>query len=105
MDANTVFNRRDQLEIVDVREQDEWDAGHIEGAQHIPLSELQSRAAEIDREADIVTVCHSGQRSARAADFLAELGYRAENLWGGMLEWEDAGLPIVTRDGQPGTVI
>ena len=62
-----VSKQRSDLHLLDVREQDEWDAGHIEGAQHIPLGELGARLAEVPREQVVVAVCRSGSRSDRAA--------------------------------------
>lgn len=104
MDARTAYEQREDLEIVDVREDAEWKEGRIEGAVHIPLAELEERIGELDGARPVVTVCRSGQRSLRAADLLGDLGYRAESMEGGMQAWQDAGLPITTPDGSPGTV-
>jgi rhodanese-related sulfurtransferase len=100
-----VSKRRSELHLLDVREQDEWDAGHIEGAQHIPLGELGARLAEVPREQVVVTVCRSGSRSDRAAKGLRLSGFEAENLDGGVTAWTRAGLPLVAKGGGPGRVI
>jgi len=93
------------LHLLDVREQDEWDAGHIEGAQHIPLGELAARLAEVPKEQVVVAVCRSGSRSDRAAKGLRMSGFGAENLDGGVTAWARAGLPLVAKGGGPGRVI
>jgi rhodanese-related sulfurtransferase len=100
-----VSKRRSELHLLDVREPDEWDAGHIEGAQHIPLGELGARLAEVPREQVVVAVCRSGSRSDRAAKGLRLSGFQAENLDGGMTAWSRAGLPLVAKGGAPGRVI
>ncbi len=105
MDATTAKEQQDQHVLLDVREQPEWDAGHIDGAVHIPMTELNDRQAEIPSDRPIVCVCRSGQRSAMVTQALVEAGYDAQNLDGGMLAWAEAKSPIVTDDGSPGTVI
>jgi len=100
-----VSKRRSELHLLDVREQDEWDAGHIEGAQHIPLGELGARLGEVPREQVVVAVCRSGSRSDRAAKGLRLSGFKAENLDGGVTAWTRAGLPLVAKGGAPGRVI
>ncbi len=82
--------------VLDVREQHEWDAGHVTGATLIPLAELPSRfAAELpDRDAPILLHCHSGARSGRAAVFLAQQGYRnLVNMAGLVNDWPRLGGP------------
>jgi rhodanese-related sulfurtransferase len=100
-----VSKRRSELHLLDVREQDEWDAGHIEGSQHIPLGELGARLAEVPTEQVVVAVCRSGSRSDRAMRGLRQSGYEAENLDGGVTAWSRAGLALVAVDGRPGRVI
>lgn len=95
----------EDVQIVDVRYPNEWEAGRIEGAVHIPLDDLDDRLEEMDRSRRVVTVCRSGNRSANAAEVLAAEGFRAENLDGGMDAWAAAGLPFATPDGRPGTVV
>ena len=74
MDPKTVNSRRDQVQLLDVREDDEWSAGHIDGAKHIPLSQVPARLGELDRDRTVVTVCRSGGRAGRAAEFLGGAG-------------------------------
>ena len=104
MDPTQIADRVDDVQLIDVREPDEWEAGRIEGARHIPLGELGNRLGEIDRGRPVVAVCRSGSRSGKAADALRARGYDAENLDGGMQAWEQAGLPFSAPDGGPGRV-
>ena len=94
MNVETLEQRRDEVQIVDVRWPNEWDAGHIDGARHVPLDVLGDRLSELDRSHQVVTVCRSGNRSADAAGILQAEGFDAQNLDGGMLAWKWAGLPI-----------
>ena len=105
MNANDLSTRRADTHILDVREQDEWDAGHIEGAQHIPLGELGARLGELPTGRGIVAVCRSGSRSDHATRGLRQLGYDVENLDGGLAGWARSGLPLVDARGRPGRVI
>jgi rhodanese-related sulfurtransferase len=105
MDATTAKGQQDQYALLDVREQPEWDAGHIAGAVHIPMTELNTRQQEIPTDRPIVCVCRSGQRSAMVTQALVGAGFDAQNLDGGMLAWAELKAPIVTDDGSPGTVI
>ena len=92
------------LVVLDVREQDEWDAGHIEGAVHVPLMDLPDRVGELSHDQTLV-VCKVGGRSAQATGWLTQQGYDVVNLDGGMLEWEAAGRPMVAEhDGPPQVV-
>lgn len=87
----------DRLQIVDVREHEEFTGplGHIGGAALIPLGTLPAELARIDTSRPVVTVCHSGGRSARAYLFLKQAGYeRVANMTGGMLGWHALGLPV-----------
>lgn len=83
------------LVVLDVREQHEWDAGHIEGARHVPLGDVPARVGELDPTARTLVVCHVGGRSARASAWLAQQGCDVVNLAGGMDAWEGAGRPVV----------
>jgi rhodanese-related sulfurtransferase len=79
----------ERLNVIDVREDEEVAAGIIPGAKHIPLGQLPERHGEIDRSAEIVLVCRSGNRSGRACDYLNSLGIAGlKNMVGGMLAWE-----------------
>jgi rhodanese-related sulfurtransferase len=84
------------LHVLDVREQHEWDAGHIGGAQHIPLGELGWRLDDVAADRQVLCVCHIGARSARATSYLNHHGRDAVNLAGGMEAWEAAGRPVMT---------
>jgi rhodanese-related sulfurtransferase len=84
---------------LDVRELDEWAAGRIEGAVHIPVGEPVARQDEIPDDLPIVAVCRSGSRSAWAAEMLARAGYDAANLSGGLQAWQAAGLPLEPTGG------
>jgi rhodanese-related sulfurtransferase len=90
--------------LLDVRNPDEWQAGHGEGAAWIPMSELAERQEELPTDREIVVVCKVGARSGRVAEALGAAGYQAVNIAGGYEAWEAAGLAIVTDDGQPGVV-
>jgi rhodanese-related sulfurtransferase len=84
---------------VDVREPEEWTAGHVDGSLWIPLGELQARAGELPRDRSLVIVCRSGARSGYAADALVTAGYDASNLAGGLHAWAAAALPLVPDGG------
>lgn len=105
VNAQDLSTRRADLHILDVREQDEWDAGHIAGSQHIPLGELGQRLAEVPTDRPIVAVCRSGSRSGAATRGLKQLGYDVENLDGGLTAWSRSGLPLVDRTERAGRVI
>lgn len=104
MDPRTVHDRRDEVQILDVREDDEWAAGRIDGARHIPLGQLADRAGELDRNRPVATVCRSGGRAGKAAEWLAQAGFSAQTMDGGITQWAQAGLPVTTPEGKPGQV-
>lgn len=84
-----------QMQIVDVREPDEWQQARIPGSRHIPLGDLQRRAGELDRNQPVLVVCLSGSRSLHAAKFLASQGFNpVKSLHGGLVEWSRAGRPL-----------
>ena len=91
--------------LLDVREPEEFEAGHAPSAKCIPLGELEGRVAELTRDATIVCVCRSGGRSAAAAMALSSGGFDAVNLAGGMYAWAAEGLAVVTSSGAPGSVL
>ncbi len=87
---------KDGALLVDVREQNEYDEVHADGAQLLPLSELESRFAELPKGQPLLMICRSGARSARAGEFLLGSGYEdVTNVTGGTLAWVEAGLPAV----------
>jgi rhodanese-related sulfurtransferase len=98
MGPQQVHARMDELQVIDVREPDEWRAGHVEGAAHVPVDEVAHRLTELDPDATIVMICRSGARSAEMADLLREHGYDAHNMSGGMQAWDDADLPYTSED-------
>jgi rhodanese-related sulfurtransferase len=81
------LSNQENVTVIDVREDFEWSRGHIPQAKHIPLSELPERMMELNREQETILVCHSGNRSRKACDFLHEQGYRVVNMSGGMSNW------------------
>ncbi len=85
--------RRQGARVVDVRRDDEWATGHIEGAEHVPLDQLGGRADELG-EGPILLYCAVGERSLMAAQALAGAGRDAVSLAGGIGAWEQAGLPV-----------
>jgi rhodanese-related sulfurtransferase len=81
--------------LVDVREPDEWAAGHPPGAVHIPMRDVPSRLGELPRDEPVYLICRSGNRSARVAAYLRQEGFaRPINVAGGILAWQRAGLPV-----------
>ena len=90
------FDYREQgAFILDVRTQEEWDAGHIPGATLIPLDELSLRVDELPKNMEIVVVCRSGNRSATARDILLNAGFSSvTSMNGGVNQWAAAGFPI-----------
>lgn len=82
------------LVVLDVREDHEWAEGHIDGAIHIPLGELQARVGELDPSTHTLVVCHLGGRSARATQWLHAQGHDVANVAGGMEAWQAAGRPV-----------
>jgi rhodanese-related sulfurtransferase len=96
----------DSAFLLDVREDDEWSAGHVPHAVHVPLGQLTARLAEVPKDREVVVVCRSGMRSARAVGFLQSQGWdRVVNLGGGMQAWQAAGRPMVSEDGLPARVV
>ncbi|WP_461712707.1 rhodanese-like domain-containing protein [Streptomyces sp. DSM 41029] len=94
--------------LLDVREDDEWNAGHAAEALHIPMSALVERYGELTEAAPqdgrVNVVCRSGARSAQVAMYLRQQGIDAVNVEGGMRAWETAGRPLVEEKGGPGFV-
>ena len=90
------------VRLLDVREDDEWSAGHAPGAEHCPLGRVEPTPYR-DATA-LVVVCRSGKRSQRAAVALHASGVTTYNLTGGMQAWAQSGRPVVCDDGTPGMV-
>ncbi len=96
----------DQTYLLDVREDDEWQAGHVPGAVHIPMSGLLPRIAEVPKEGDVVVMCKVGGRSAQVTAYLMQQGWtNVRNLDGGAVAWVGAGRDLVTDTGAPPTVL
>jgi rhodanese-related sulfurtransferase len=89
----------DDAWLLDVREDDEWAAGHAPDAVHIPLGQLGARTAEIPQDEIVYVICRSGARSGRATEALAGAGWQAVNVGGGMQGWAAAGRPMITDSG------
>jgi rhodanese-related sulfurtransferase len=86
-------------QLVDVRADHEWEAGRIPGAVHIPLAELATRAAEIDKDRPVILYCRGDNRSDMAASALSEAGYDAVKLSEGATGWEEEGLELEPEGG------
>ncbi len=96
----------DDVYLLDVREPDEWAAGHPPGAHHVPMMEIPARAGEVPTDRDVVVVCRVGGRSAQVVGYLLQRGFEnVYNLDGGMYAWAAAGRPVVGEDGSAGHVI
>lgn len=89
-----------EAQLVDVRQDFEWEAGRIAGALHIPLDTLPSRAGEVDRERPVIFGCRSGARSAMATEAFRASGFDAYNLAGGLEAWVENGLEIEPEGGE-----
>ena len=82
------LEKGEEIVLIDVREPHEWNAGHIEGATHMPMNQVPQRLSEIPRDRDVVMICRSGARSGHVQHHLGQQGYtRVKNLVGGMQRW------------------
>jgi rhodanese-related sulfurtransferase len=91
--------------LLDVREDEEWVAGHGPDAHHIPMGAVSDRIAEVPTDRTVVCICRVGGRSGAVAGALADAGYDVRNLAGGMQAWEAAGFPVVDDAGNGGQVV
>ena len=87
------------IQLIDVRQTDEWEAGRISGGRLIELGVLNEAAETIDRDRPVVFYCRSGGRSGMATEAFTQAGFDAHNMTGGMIAWEAAGLPIEPDGG------
>jgi rhodanese-related sulfurtransferase len=87
----------DGAALLDVREDDEWTAGHAPAARHVPMSQLTGRLDEVPAVDPLYVICRSGSRSARVVAFLSQQGVPAVNVAGGMQSWAAAGRPMVAE--------
>jgi len=96
--ARTLIQAGD-VQLVDVREPHEWDAGRIAGARHIAIARLTSEAGSLDRERPVLFYCRVGARSGMAAQAFRAAGYDAYSVAGGLVEWSRRGHPLEPEDG------
>lgn len=85
--------------LLDVREDDEWAAGHAPDAVHVRLGDLGARSDEVPRDREVYVICRSGTRSAYAAQALAGAGWKTVNVADGMTGWAVAGRPMISETG------
>jgi rhodanese-related sulfurtransferase len=88
-----------EVQLVDVREPREWEAGRIAGARHVEIERLASQADSIDRERPVLFYCRLGSRSGMAANAFRRAGYDAYSMTGGLTEWHERGYPLEPEDG------
>jgi len=88
----------DGVTLLDVREHDEWAAGHAPQAQHIPMGEIAERLGDLPADSGVYVICRTGGRSARVTAFLNANGWDATNVDGGMESWHAAGRAVVTDE-------
>jgi len=88
-----------EIQLIDVREPHEWEAGRIEGARHVELERVASEAESIDRERPVVFYCRLGARSGMAANAFRRAGYDAYSMVGGITDWDERGMPLEPADG------
>jgi rhodanese-related sulfurtransferase len=86
-------------QLVDVREQYEWDEGRIAGARHIELERLAAQAESIDKDRPVIFQCRLGSRSAMATQAFRAAGYEAYSMAGGLERWHEEGLPLEPEGG------
>jgi rhodanese-related sulfurtransferase len=96
----------DDAYLLDVREPEEWTAGHAPGAHHLPMMEIPARMAEVPTDVEVVVVCRSGGRSGQVVSYLMANGWdNVRNLDGGMQVWAASGREVVSESGQPAQVL
>lgn len=92
--------------LLDVREDDEWAAGHAPTAVHLPMMEIPARMHEVPQDGEVVVVCRVGGRSGQVVAYLRQQGWEnVTNLDGGMNGWAAAGRPVVADDGRAPQII
>ncbi|HUB35439.1 MAG TPA: rhodanese-like domain-containing protein [Solirubrobacteraceae bacterium] len=102
IDPRAVFDwraREPDLQLIDVREPHEHEAGHIEGDRHVPLVELAAAASSLAQERPVVFYCRVGSRSQMAAQAYRTAGFEAYSMSGGLLRWAGEQLPLTPEDG------
>lgn len=93
------LHARGEIELVDVREPYEYDAGRISGARHVQLAHLSQEAGSFDPARPLVFYCRTGARSAVATQAFRASGFQAHNMSGGLVAWSQRGLPLEPEDG------
>ena len=102
----TAADVQDGAYLLDVREPDEWTAGHAPGAHHVPMMVVPARMAEVPTDVEVVVVCRAGGRSGQVVSYLMGNGWdNVRNLDGGMQSWAASGREMVSEDGQPARVL
>ncbi len=91
--------REDDVQLIDVRETYEWEAGRIDGARHVEIERLSGQAATIDKDRPVIFQCRLGNRSLMAAQAFSRAGYDAYSMAGGLEAWHEQGLPLEPADG------
>jgi rhodanese-related sulfurtransferase len=100
-----VYDKLGEIQLVDCREQYEWDAGHVDGAVYLPLNAIMAGAGtDLDKERPVAVICRTGNRSELATMMFQARGFEAYNVEGGMEAWASQQLPFAASDGQPGRV-
>lgn len=97
VDVQTTYDvsQNENVLLIDVREQSEYDEKHIPNITLIPMSEIESRLDEIPTDKEIIVTCRSGNRSSQVTDFLRQNGFdNVHNMEGGIVAWEAAGFPV-----------
>lgn len=96
----------DDAYLLDVREPDEWAAGHAPGAHHLPMMEIPARMSEVPTDMEVVVVCRSGGRSGQVVSYLMGNGWdNVRNLDGGMQSWAAIGRHVISENGQAAQVL
>jgi rhodanese-related sulfurtransferase len=96
-DAKKIIDSGSQ--VVDVRTDVEFEAGHVPGARHIPVADLQRESAGLAKDQPVIIYCRSGNRSGPAAEAFAASGWDAHSIEGGLIAWHEAGLELEPADG------
>ena len=94
------LQREGSIQLIDIREPYEWDAGRIPGARFLPMGELSAQAQTIHAETPVVFYCRVGGRSAMAANAFRRAGFEAYSMVGGLEDWARRGLPLEPDNGQ-----
>jgi rhodanese-related sulfurtransferase len=103
IDVDTLESRSAETMVVDVREPEEYEQGHVPGAIHLPRAEMASRLDELPHDRPLALICRSGVRSLRAAQFLRQVGFeQVMSVQGGTLAWRAAGKPLAFGEQSAG---